>query len=326
MNSVESSSYKNKENNIWLRILAQIVLIDENPAHAALSLVDTFLHYNLSDHAQDPAHARAILSLLALHGIAPHGVVTFWEDCGPLAALLSAALGLGGAGVRGAFTAKNKTATQRACQPSSGSLPATRLDEAAKALTNGVAESVGDAKVSVTNGIGSPHSNDVTIPQLANGITTPNNSPCDDNDDVIVNPDLQSSKALARLEEILKQQSKEETGVPGAPPPGFSPPRFGTPSSAYSSKFFHIGTDAELEAAIPRMDFPAVIKLEHGAGAVGVALVGGAEECRGVWGTVQRDLPGEASRPGVGLSFGNGMVLMDYLGGTEHDVDVILYK
>jgi len=44
------------------------------------------------------------------------------------------------------------------------------------------------------------------------------------------------------------------------------------------------------------------------------------------WNIVQDELQGEHSHPGIGLGHGNTMLLMDYLGGTEHDVDVIIYK
>jgi len=67
----------------------------------------------LTDHKQDELHARNIVQLLSDKSIAVDGCVTFWEDCGPLAALVCELLSLNGASYRAAQAAKKKSATQQ---------------------------------------------------------------------------------------------------------------------------------------------------------------------------------------------------------------------
>uniref|UniRef100_A0A4W5L5I2 ATP-grasp domain-containing protein n=1 Tax=Hucho hucho TaxID=62062 RepID=A0A4W5L5I2_9TELE len=72
--------------------------------------------------------------------------------------------------------------------------------------------------------------------------------------------------------------------------------------------------------------FPAVMKLEYGAGAVGVRKVGSLEESLAHFERIGGDLREETDYPGIGLGWGNAMILMEYVGGTEHDVDVVLFE
>ncbi|KAM8969841.1 LOW QUALITY PROTEIN: carnosine synthase 1 [Sarcophilus harrisii] len=65
------------------------------------------------------------------------------------------------------------------------------------------------------------------------------------------------------------------------------------------------------------------MKLEFGAGAVGVRLVEDASQCRAHFAKISRDLQG-ADHPGIGLGWGNAMLLMEFVAGTEHDVDLVL--
>jgi carnosine synthase len=69
-----------------------------------------------------------------------------------------------------------------------------------------------------------------------------------------------------------------------------------------------------------------MMKLEYGSSAVGVTLVNDVAQCLQVWNVVQGELCGENSHPGIGLGHGNSMLLMDYVDGTEHDVDIIIYR
>uniref|UniRef100_A0A673W1Q8 Carnosine synthase 1-like n=1 Tax=Salmo trutta TaxID=8032 RepID=A0A673W1Q8_SALTR len=71
---------------------------------------------------------------------------------------------------------------------------------------------------------------------------------------------------------------------------------------------------------------PAVMKLEYGAGAVGVRKVGSLEESLAHFERISGDLREETDYPGIGLGWGNAMILMEYVGGTEHDVDVVLFE
>ena len=97
-------------------------------------------------------------------------------------------------------------------------------------------------------------------------------------------------------------------------------------SSSYASRVFQLSSRADVEHASAHVSFPCVIKLEYGSSAVGVSLVHNVAECHREWTVVQEELHGENSHPGVGLGHGKNMLLMDYISGTEHDVDVILYR
>uniref|UniRef100_A0A667WZG6 ATP-grasp domain-containing protein n=1 Tax=Myripristis murdjan TaxID=586833 RepID=A0A667WZG6_9TELE len=72
--------------------------------------------------------------------------------------------------------------------------------------------------------------------------------------------------------------------------------------------------------------FPAVMKLEYGAGAVGVRKVGSLSESLAHFERIAGDLREETDYPGIGLGWGNAMTLMEYVGGTEHDVDLMLFN
>lgn len=89
-----------------------MVLVDPDPAHFAAQLVSHFIAYDMSNHKKDDVHARNIIQLLSDLKITVDGCVTFWDDCGPLAALICELMHLNGAGYSGARTAKQKTATQ----------------------------------------------------------------------------------------------------------------------------------------------------------------------------------------------------------------------
>lgn len=94
----------------------------------------------------------------------------------------------------------------------------------------------------------------------------------------------------------------------------------------YASKTFHISSRGDIEEAAAKIEFPCVMKLEYGSSAVGVSLVHDVTQCHREWTTIQEELRGENSHPGIGLGHGNQMLLMDYISGSEHDVDVIIYK
>uniref|UniRef100_H9H209 Carnosine synthase 1 n=1 Tax=Meleagris gallopavo TaxID=9103 RepID=H9H209_MELGA len=66
--------------------------------------------------------------------------------------------------------------------------------------------------------------------------------------------------------------------------------------------------------------------LEFGAGAVGVRLVESAGQCHAHAAQLWYDLRADADHPGIGLGWGNAMLLMEYVPGTEHDVDLVLFE
>ncbi|XP_066574717.1 carnosine synthase 1 [Amia ocellicauda] len=103
---------------------------------------------------------------------------------------------------------------------------------------------------------------------------------------------------------------------PTIPPP--------SPSTPIPSPHPPSSATRTLNPPTPQIRFPAVLKLEFGAGAVGTRRVGSLEEALAHLAQVRGDLRGEADFPGIGLGWGGGLTLMGYLGGTEHDVDLVL--
>ncbi|NXR94935.1 CRNS1 synthase, partial [Hypocryptadius cinnamomeus] len=82
----------------------------------------------------------------------------------------------------------------------------------------------------------------------------------------------------------------------------------------------------DVERAAGAVPFPAVAKLEFGAGGVGVRLVENAGQCHAHAARLWRDLRDDADHPGIGLGWGNAMLLMEYVPGTEHDVDLVVFE
>ncbi|KAH3774736.1 hypothetical protein DPMN_176127 [Dreissena polymorpha] len=68
-----------------------------------------------------------------------------------------------------------------------------------------------------------------------------------------------------------------------------------------------------------------MLKLEHGNSAIGATLVTSAEELRKQNRATIDCFRTEAEHPGCGLGFGADTLVMKYYGGTEHDVDVVVY-
>ncbi|NXR43599.1 CRNS1 synthase, partial [Zosterops hypoxanthus] len=83
---------------------------------------------------------------------------------------------------------------------------------------------------------------------------------------------------------------------------------------------------AAVRRAAAVVPFPAVAKLEFGAGGVGVRLVENAGQCHAHAARLWRDLRDDADHPGIGLGWGNAMLLMEYVPGTEHDVDLVVFE
>ena len=77
---------------------------------------------------------------------------------------------------------------------------------------------------------------------------------------------------------------------------------------------------------LSRIEFPAIVKLEHGSSAVGVKLVQSNEELMQEYELITTTLTGEKDFPGIGLGFDNTLLVMDYLTGSEHDVDVVIFN
>ncbi|NXG37845.1 CRNS1 synthase, partial [Dromaius novaehollandiae] len=98
------------------------------------------------------------------------------------------------------------------------------------------------------------------------------------------------------------------------------------PPATYAVPCCPVQSHGDVERAAAALPFPAVAKLEYGAGAVGVRLVESASECHAHVERLWRDLRADADHPGIGLGWGNSMLLMEYVPGTEHDVDLVLFE
>ncbi|NWH79497.1 CRNS1 synthase, partial [Piaya cayana] len=98
------------------------------------------------------------------------------------------------------------------------------------------------------------------------------------------------------------------------------------PPSAFAVPCRRLQSHGDVERAAAAVPFPAVAKLEFGAGGVGVRLVADAEQCHQHAARLWRDLRDDADHPGIGLGWGNAMLLMEYVPGTEHDVDLVVFE
>ncbi|RLV97148.1 hypothetical protein DV515_00012056 [Chloebia gouldiae] len=98
------------------------------------------------------------------------------------------------------------------------------------------------------------------------------------------------------------------------------------PPAAFAVPCRRLRSHGDVERAAGAVPFPAVAKLEFGAGGVGVRLVENAGQCHAHAARLWRDLRDDADHPGIGLGWGNAMLLMEYVPGTEHDVDLVVFE
>ncbi|NXN69660.1 CRNS1 synthase, partial [Himantopus himantopus] len=125
-----------------------------------------------------------------------------------------------------------------------------------------------------------------------------------------------SSPAAVR---VAKQKSRTHQHLQrcrrGRPPP-----------AAFAVPCRRLQSHGDVERAAGAVPFPAVAKLEFGAGGVGVRLVESTGQCHAHAARLWRDLRDDADHPGIGLGWGNAMLLMEYVPGTEHDVDLVVFE
>lgn len=93
----------------------------------------------------------------------------------------------------------------------------------------------------------------------------------------------------------------------------------------YAGKVWPIKNEWDIDNAINHVGLPAVLKLEYGSSAVGVKPVKTRLECINEYTNLKANLKYEDDHPGVGLGYGNDMLLMELLVGTEHDVDIVIF-
>ncbi|XP_045414299.1 carnosine synthase 1 isoform X3 [Lemur catta] len=202
-------------------LLSKLHLVESDPNHFASQLVQTFIHFDLTEHQRDEENARLLAELVRARGLQLDGCFSYWDDCLVLTALLCQELGL----------------------------------------------------------------------------------PC--------NP-----PAAMRL---AKQKSCTQLHLLHCHGPPWPAP------SLHAVPCCPLESEADVARAVHQVPLPGVMKLEFGAGAVGVRLVEDAPQCHEHFSRIARDLQGEADHPGIGLGWGNAMLLMEFVEGTEHDVDLVLF-
>nr|XP_034981652.1 carnosine synthase 1 [Zootoca vivipara]XP_034981663.1 carnosine synthase 1 [Zootoca vivipara] len=202
----------------------KIHLVESDPNHFASQLVQTFIHYDTTDHKRDEEHAQRLLGLVQERGLHLDGCLSYWDDCMVLTALVCEGLGL------------------RCSSPTA----------------------------------------------------------------------MRVAKQKSRTHLHLLRRRKEGSRWPSA--------------ALYAVPCCHLESHTDVERAASHISFPGVMKLEYGAGAVGVKLVEDAQQCHLHFDKISRDLQDDSDHPGIGLGWGNAMLLMEYVSGTEHDVDLVMYE
>ncbi|XP_067388083.1 carnosine synthase 1 isoform X2 [Emydura macquarii macquarii] len=202
----------------------KIHLVESDPNHFASQLVQTFIHYDTTEHKRDEEHAQWLVGLVRERGLRLDGCLSYWDDCMVLTALVCEQLGL-------------------RCSP----VAAMRV-----------------------------------------------------------------AKQKSRTHQHLLRRRKEA-------PLGWAS------EALYAVPCCHLESHADVERAARYLSFPGVMKLEYGAGAVGVKLVEDEQQCHLHFEKISRDLRQDTDHPGIGLGWGNTMLLMEYVAGTEHDVDIVIY-
>ncbi|GAB1301993.1 Carnosine synthase 1 [Apodemus speciosus] len=196
-------------------------LVESDPNHFASQLVQTFIHFDVTEHRRDEENARLLAELVRKQNLKLDGCFSFWDDCLVLTSLLCRELGL-------------------PCSP-----PAAMC--------------------------------------------------------------LAKQKSRTQLH-LLRCQ--------GPPWP---------PTSLHAVACCPLESEADVERAVYQVPLPGVMKLEFGSGAVGVQLVKDGPQCHEHFSRILHDLQGEADHPGIGLGWGNAMLLMEFVEGTEHDVDLVVF-
>ncbi|XP_066579534.1 carnosine synthase 1 [Amia ocellicauda] len=89
--------------------------------------------------------------------------------------------------------------------------------------------------------------------------------------------------------------------------------------SLYTVPCLQVNSPAELQEVIEKVDFPAVMKLEYGEGGLGVKMVENPQQCEEFYDSIkqQKDLFSLGITPEV--------MLMEYVGGEKHVVDLIIF-
>ncbi|KAM6956632.1 carnosine synthase 1-like [Aplochiton taeniatus] len=111
---------------------------------------------------------------------------------------------------------------------------------------------------------------------------------------------------------VAKTKSRTQLHLAAVRPPSALLPG----PSRYASRCQHVAGPSSLAGAAAHVGFPAVMKLEHGAGSEAVVLV---EDVRGGREYLSR-------RPSSGPAFTHEPLLMEYLDGPRYVADVVMHR
>jgi len=289
-------------------------------------MVDHFFAVpDLPDHLQDEQHCTHICAWLTSSDLRPDGCVCFWDDCVVLASHICDKLHLRGALPEAVSIAKEKSRTHLHLL---SLMKVTTGSTASVALPSGQADSRADIKDRNKGG-----RNDVeedTFRALAESAA--GDFPTGSAD----------TSGTARAHSSLVDSPRTPAyASPASTDDSFRPsvPLLSPSPGSYAVPCLHVESVLDLKKAAEQglgcpglgasqsraVRFPAVMKLEYGAGAVGVRKVDSLAQSLTHFERIGGDLKEETDYPGIGLGWGNAMTLMEYVGGTEHDVDVIIF-
>jgi biotin carboxylase len=94
----------------------------------------------------------------------------------------------------------------------------------------------------------------------------------------------------------------------------------------YAAKCYHIIGESDIYNAVNYIGIPAVLKLEYGLSHVGVKPITEHTECTNIYQNIKTKLQSETDHPGIELGYSNDLLLMEYIAGTEHDADIIIFQ
>ncbi|XP_072033047.1 carnosine synthase 1-like [Amphiura filiformis] len=96
-------------------------------------------------------------------------------------------------------------------------------------------------------------------------------------------------------------------------------------ANLYSAASCPITSEADIDNACKIVKFPAIMKLEYSTGALGVTMCKTRDDVHNAYTAITSSLRPNDYFDGESVGFNNTMILMDYLDGSEHDIDVVIF-
>ncbi|KAJ8262515.1 hypothetical protein GJAV_G00167310 [Gymnothorax javanicus] len=262
----------------------KILLVESDASHFASRLVEHFFPLpDLPDHRRDDQHAARICEWVESAGLRPNGCLCFWDDCVVLASLVCQSLGLRSATPEAIHITKEKSRTHLHLLSLQERPSENRETHEGDQLVGSVAIETRFQMQEDSRG---------TKMDLA-GLTgeAAGNYGNGDSDDA-------SSASVSFCPSV---------------------PHLSPLPATYGVHCAHVENAQDLKDAVQhnRVRFPAVMKLEYGAGAVGVKKVDSLKEAVAHLEKIAGDLREETDYPGIGLGWGNAMTLMELWAGRS---------